>query len=96
MVFSLMRWRPRRAPILLFFLLVVTLTAHGGGKPPVLVGLGAISHGSVTGGNFDGQAGSALPIETAGSAERPAVRNALEQLLIARFRPDGVLVPAGK
>lgn len=41
MVFSSMRWCPRRAPILLFFLFLVTLTAQGAGKPPVLVGLDA-------------------------------------------------------
>ena len=72
---------------------------------------------------YDGVHLQALAIEKAGSAERPAVRDALEQLhshrglvrrynpaftrerhealgpeqrLMARFRPDGVLVPAGK
>lgn len=72
---------------------------------------------------YDGVHLLALAIEKAGSTERPAVRDALEQLhshrglvrrynpaftrerhdalgpeqlLMARFRPDGVLVPAGK
>ena len=72
---------------------------------------------------YDGVHLLALAIEKAGSAERPAVRDALErlgsyrglvrrykppftrqrhealgpeQLLMARFRADGVLVPAGK
>ena len=72
---------------------------------------------------YDGVHLLALAIEKAGSAERPAVRDALErlgsyrglvrrynppftrerhealgpeQLLMARFRPDGVLVPDGK
>ena len=106
------QWRRLRD---LFLSFLITCAARGADKPPVLAGLDA-------GFGLDDSI-SVRAIGLAVSAERPAVRDALErldshrglvrrynlpftpdrheafgpeQLPLARFRPDGVLVPVRK